>query len=300
MSDADKAQVSDQTKAAAQRIAKKAFEDRLREIQMSKDDHDAYLGFIEPIRSEIAALKTTLETTESRKDERTWLKSQIDGELDTSRLVDGLAGERHIYMRRAKKSNQRPSKTSIRFVFDCSASMYRFGGYDQRLTRSLQAAALVMEAFDGISEQFSYSIVGHSGESKRIELSSFSRPPENPKERLNLLQTMVAHSQFCTSGDNTLSAIRAAVDDVSEFKEDAIVVVISDANFERYGITADDLNNAMKGSAKTFCVFIAGFGDEAADIQNNVAAGKVFVCKDTTELPKILRDVLTGEIDHSW
>jgi von Willebrand factor A domain-containing protein 8 len=267
---------------------------------MSEEEHNSYASFIEPIKSEIAALKSTLDITKHRGNERAWLKGQLDGELDTSRLVEGVAGEKHVYKRRAKLPEHRGSKTYIRFVFDCSASMYRFGGYDQRLIRSLQAAALVMEAFDGVSDEFEYSIVGHSGDSKRIELSDFGRPPDNPKERMVLLQTMAAHSQFCESGDNTLAAIRCAVDDVSKFDGNAIVIVISDANFDRYGITAQDLKSAMKGSAKTFCIFIAGFGDEATKIQESIPLGKVSVCKDTSELPKTFREILTGEIDHSW
>jgi von Willebrand factor A domain-containing protein 8 len=301
VSDAAKAEVSQQAKEAARRINRKAFEDRLREIEMSEEEHNSYVGFVQPIQSEIAALKSTLDMTKHRGDERAWLKGQLDGELDTSRLVEGVAGEKHVFKRRAKLPEHRGSKkTYIRFVFDCSASMYRFGGYDQRLVRSLQAAALVMEAFDGASDQFVYSMVGHSGDSKRIELSDFGRPPANPKERMVLLQTMAAHAQFSDSGDNTLAAIRCAVDDVSKCDGNTIVIVISDANFDRYGIRAQDLKNAMKGPAKTFCIFIAGFGDEATKIQQSIPPGKVSVCRDTSELPKTFRDILTGEIDHSW
>ena len=36
----------------------------------------------------------------------------------------------------------------IRLVVDVSGSMYRFNGYDGRLERTLEAALMVMEAFD--------------------------------------------------------------------------------------------------------------------------------------------------------
>ena len=81
----------------------------------------------------------------AREEERVWVKRQTDGELDDSRLTEGLTGESTVYKRRgmAKPELGRPQlkyvaavpcATSplilrlprpkrIRFLFDVSASM---------------------------------------------------------------------------------------------------------------------------------------------------------------------------------
>ena len=188
--------------------------------------------------------------------------------------------------------------------------MYRFNGYDERLNRCLEAAALVMESFDGMEDRFDYSIVGHSGDSKCIELVPFGNPPKNDKERMRVLQSMVAHSQFCQSGDNTVPAIRQAIKDVSrgygdgeDSIEDCIVIAVSDANLARYGISPKELGRSMSVETndrgfktRAFCVFIASFGSEADDIRRDLPLGRGFVCMQTSELPRIVRNILTSEI----
>jgi hypothetical protein len=57
-----------------------------------------------------------------------------------------------------------------------------------------------MEAFDDFKHKFDYAIVGHSGESSRVPFVDFGEPPGNRKERLKVLQTMFAHTQFCMAG----------------------------------------------------------------------------------------------------
>ena len=49
---------------------------------------------------------------------------------------------------------------------------------------------------------------------------------------------MHAHSQFCMSGDHTLSATVLAINELanrSENYDESFVIVLSDANFDRYG-----------------------------------------------------------------
>lgn len=315
VSDEAKEQVSEEAKAAARRIAQKALFDRLEEIGMSESEFETYTGFLEPINSDIANLRAALRAVEYKASERDWIKRQLDGELDDSKLVEGIAGEKHVYKRRGTVEPTRSSSLSkrqkrLRFVVDCSGSMYRFNGYDQRLNRCLQAAALVMESFDGMDDKFEYSIVGHSGDSRCIDLVRFGVPPANCKDRLRILQSMVAHSQFCQSGDNTLGAIKQAIADVSctraygdetESEYSSVVIAISDANLERYGISSRELSRAMQpanGSfdTKAFCIFIASFGDEAEAIKRELPIGRGFVCMDSSELPAIVRNILTLEI----
>jgi von Willebrand factor A domain-containing protein 8 len=226
-----------------------------------------------------------------------------------------IPGEKHVYKRRgnidpsaSRSVSTKPKR--LRFVVDCSGSMYRFNSYDERLNRCLQATSLVMESFDGMQDKFDYSIVGHSGDSRCIDLVPFGEPPANAKERVRLLQKMVAHSQFCESGDNTLAAIKQAMVDVipaDRSSEDetgtALVIVISDANLERYGIRPRDLSQAMQTRtdksaihSKAYCIFIASLGDEAESIKRELPVGRAFVCMDSSELPAIVRNILSTEI----
>ena len=59
-----------------------------------------------------------------------------------------------------------------------------------------------------------YDIYGHSGEDDHVPLTSAASPPADNKQRLQVLQTMHAHSQFCLSGDHTLEATRHAISQV--------------------------------------------------------------------------------------
>lgn len=77
---------------------------------------------------------------------------------------------------------------------------------------------------------------------------------------------MHAHSQFCMSGDNTLEATQHAI--VNLAKEDAdecIVVVLSDANFERYGIRPEIFAKILTSNpnVNAFAIFIGSLGNQA-------------------------------------
>ena len=105
---------------------------------------------------------------------------------------------------------------------------------DGRLERSLEAAMMLMESFVGSERRFQYALVGHSGDSASIPFVEFGKPPANRKERLAVLQRMLAHSQFCMSGDHTLEAAAEAVEAVADpalgEADEMMAFVISDAN----------------------------------------------------------------------
>ena len=193
---------------------------------MNEAELDAYDAVLDSVSKEIVQLRLVLDAAESRQQEREWQKFQLDGELDDARLVDGVAGERHVYRKRGIKqpdigAPQRLPKR-VRFVFDLSGSMYRFNGEDGRLDRSLEAVTMFMEALQGFEHKIVYSIVGHSGDrcvpcpqptpmlfsslldrsdcpagsSECIELVQYGKPPSNKKERFKVLQTMFAHAQY--------------------------------------------------------------------------------------------------------
>jgi von Willebrand factor A domain-containing protein 8 len=277
----------------------------LEEIGMGQHEWEMYERFANPIKDDIAKLRGILNAMELRSSERGWLKRQSYGEIDDTKLIDGVAGDKYIYKRRGSMEHAPlQKKKRIRFVMDCSGSMYRFNGYDQRLVRCLEATLLIMESFDGFGDpnKFDYSIVGHSGDSPCIPLVNWSDPPKNEKERMKVLQSMLAHSQYCTSGDFTLEAIGNAIDKVASSGDDdeGTVICLSDANLARYGIDPRQLGNVIEAGTtrgvKAYAIFIASFGEEAQDIKNSLPAGRGHLCMETSDLPRIVRDILTSQV----
>lgn len=114
------------------------------------------------VAAHVNQLVTYLEGLEAKEEERVWLKRQSDGELDETRLSEGLTGESTVYKRRGLEKRKYRCVSSrsragidtvsaaaelgrpqlkpkrIRIIVDVSASMYRNQG-DGRLTRSLEA-----------------------------------------------------------------------------------------------------------------------------------------------------------------
>ena len=100
VTDEAKAAVSEEAATVARELAEKGLEDKLREIDMSSGEWEMYHGLASPIKSSVANLRNTLASAASKKAERTWLKRQSHGELDDSRLVDGIVGEKNVFKRR--------------------------------------------------------------------------------------------------------------------------------------------------------------------------------------------------------
>lgn len=145
--------------------------------------------------------------------------------------------------------------------------MYRFNGYDGRLDRELEAIMMIMEAFEGYENKIQYDIVGHSGESPCIPFIDHKNPPNNEKRRLDTIKMMHAHSQFCWAGDNTVSATKHAIDTIAKEEcDEAIVVVLSDANLSRYGIRPELINESLirqEPKVQGYVIFLGSLGEEA-------------------------------------
>ncbi|KAI4874143.1 hypothetical protein NFI96_015654, partial [Prochilodus magdalenae] len=159
---------------------------------------------------------------------------------------------------------QKPKR--LRLLADVSGSMYRFNGVDGRLERSMEAVCMVMEALESYEHKFKYDIVGHSGDGFDIELVRCDKVPKNNKQRLKVLKTMHAHSQFCMSGDYTLEGTEHAVRELArEEADEHFVIVLSDANLERYGISPDRFARALTSNPQVhaFAIFIGSLGDQA-------------------------------------
>jgi len=271
---------------------------------MSEYDANAYNDFYKRIGKQVKMLRTIIESLEAKEHERQWAKHQMSGDLDEAKLIEGVTGEKNIYRKRVDQApdqsdQQKPKR--LRLCFDVSGSMYRFNGHDQRLQRSLESALLVMEALDTKTDKIKYDIVGHSGESPEIPFVTVDNPPENEKERVNVLKKMIAHSQFCESGDNTIQALESAIkrleNEDGDFDE-RFVILLSDANLARYGIRPSNLRKALMDneSVNAFLVLIGSLGQQATDIQKGLPAGKAFVATSATQIPEILQKIFSSTI----
>ncbi|CAG9103041.1 unnamed protein product [Plutella xylostella] len=333
LSDAEKDDIPEHVKKAARDMNRKAFEERLKEINMSEYDAKLYEQFYKAVQPQIAALRGVLAELQAKKKERQWSRNQTSGELDDGKIIEGLTGERNIYRRR---TDQEPPPGSpldkpkrLRLVVDVSGSMYRFNSYDGRLERSMEAAVLLMEALQGYSSRLRYDISGHSGEESALELVRVDHEPRDERERLQVIRTMHAHAQFCWSGDNTLAGTKHAIDELAkedaddslvlfcwsgdntlagtkhaieelakEDADDSLVLVLSDANLRRYGIPPEALGTILTSNPKVqaHVIFIGGLGDEANEMLRRLPVGHAHVCMDVAELPRIMQQIFTSSL----
>ncbi|KAK7882321.1 hypothetical protein WMY93_028495 [Mugilogobius chulae] len=293
--------VPEEVRKAAREMAEKAFKDRLKEINMSEYDAETYERFSSAVRRQVQSLRIILDSLQAKGKERQWLKNQALGELDDAKIIDGLTGEKAIYKRRGELDpepgtpQQKPKR--LRVLADVSGSMYRFNGVDGRLERSMEAVCMVMEALESYEHKFKYDIMGHSGDGYDIELVRWDKVPKNNKERLKVLKTMHAHSQFCMSGDYTLEGTEASIKELSKEEADEhFVVVLSDANLERYGIRPERFSSVLTSDPQVnaFAIFIGSLGDQAERLQKTLPAGRSFVAMDTKQIPQILQQIFTS------
>ncbi|XP_076618440.1 von Willebrand factor A domain-containing protein c12.2 isoform X2 [Colletes latitarsis] len=303
LSDEEKNAVPEHIKKAAREMGLKAFQQRLKDIKMSEYDHKLYSQFSSPVQRQVQALRNIIGSLQAKSKEREWHRHQTSGELDDTKLIEGLTGERTIYRRRAEKEPEfgtPPSKPKrLKLVADVSGSMYRFNGYDGRLDREMEACVMVMEAFSGYEGKFQYDIVGHSGDDYRIGFVNHTQPPTDNKRRLEVIKTMHAHSQFCMSGDNTLEATQHAIASLSkEDTDESIVVVLSDANLERYGIRPEQFSKILMSNpdVNAFAIFIGSLGDQAARLIKKMPSGRAFVCMDLKDIPRILQQIFAASL----
>jgi hypothetical protein len=295
--------VDEETARRAREMGQKALEERLKEIAMTTEENEYYHKLYSRVEQQVGQLRVVLEGMESKLKERVWLRHQSFGDLDDSKLVDGMAGERLVFKRRGEEEATPGAPQALpkrlRFVVDVSGSMYRFNGEDGRLERMCEMVVMLMESLEGFEDRLQYSVVGHSGEDEAIPLVDYGAPPRDRKERLQVVLRMVAHAQFCLSGDSTLEATDAAIEEVaSEPADDYFVFVVSDANLRRYGIQPRHLGQRLvqNSDVKAYAVFVASFGEEAEELREALPAGRGFTCYDTADLPQMFRQIFTSQV----
>ena len=285
----------------ARRMGREALKERLQSIGMTEAEYEEYKRLQERVRPAVAQLRTLLMGLKAAEGERVWVTGQTDGVWDDKKLVEGIVGEKNVYKRRVDSKDTNPFqqkyKKRLVFVLDVSASMYRFNGMDQRLTKLLETTVMIMEAFAGFEAKLDYAMIGHNGDSDNIPLVNFGAPPANQKERMVICQKMIAYAQYCWAGDNTVEAMRRSVELVTKEKGDSyFVFVVSDANLQRYGITPRELTEIIqsKPEVKMFCIFIATLGAQASQLQQQLPAGHGYECMRTETLPQVMRQIFTS------
>jgi len=285
----------------ARRMGQEALRERLRQIGMSPEESKMYDDVLNLVRGQVVQLQNMFSSLKAQEGERVWARHQSDGVWDDAKVVEGITGERNIYKRRIESQDpdalRHKKKKRLLFVLDVSASMYRFNNMDQRLNRLIECTQMVMEALIGQEDKIDYAIVGHSGDSDEIPFVEFGAPPKNKKERMEVCQRMIANTQYCWSGDNTESAMARAVGNVtSEDADSYFVFVISDANLQRYGITPQSLARIIRKDERVhmYCIFIASFGAQSAQMQRHLPAGHAFECFDTKQIPIVMSRIFAA------
>ena len=117
VSDELKKNVPNETLERAREMARQELARRLEELDMSSGDARGYSQLLNAVQAHIAQLHDLLESKlfakvrvslffnilldlSAKEEERVWIKRQTDGELDDTRLTEGLTGERTVYKRR--------------------------------------------------------------------------------------------------------------------------------------------------------------------------------------------------------
>lgn len=124
VSDEMKAEVSEEAQERARQMAREGLEQKLKDLDMGELDWERYNHLQNQVAVQIQQLQVLLKDIKRRKQERVWLKRQSTGELDDSRLVDALAGEKDVFKKRGKatdtsvNSTQATEPMAIKLVVD--------------------------------------------------------------------------------------------------------------------------------------------------------------------------------------
>lgn len=299
ISDEMKDQVSKKAIEKAQAIAKEELAKKLDSLNLGEYDWQRYNSLRSQVALQIDQLRTHLKDVRLRKEQRTWLKRQTSGELDDSRLCETIAGERDVFKKRGTTddshfaSNEPETPILIKLVVDVSASMYRFNSFDGRLERLLESTLMIMEALKD-DDRFRLEIMGHNGSSHCIPLLTTSMNQDEAVQ-LKILETMIAHTQYTEAGDSTMEAIQSAME---KAQSNDLILIISDANLQRYYIEPDEVANLLQNAVDvhSHLILVSSLGREAYELADRVPNGRAQVCLDSSELPLMLKKIVSSAV----
>lgn len=72
---------------------------------MNEYEAEKYEMFSSRVKHQVQSLRVLVESLQSKRKERQWIRHQTSGDLDDSKLIEGLTGEKTIYK---KRINQHP------------------------------------------------------------------------------------------------------------------------------------------------------------------------------------------------
>lgn len=81
---------------------------------MSEYDAEMYESFSSRVRRQVQSLRVILDSLQASGQERVWHRHQASGELDDTKLIEGLTGERAIYK---KRGDENPEVTVALYGF---------------------------------------------------------------------------------------------------------------------------------------------------------------------------------------
>jgi hypothetical protein len=77
-----------------------------------------------------------------------------------------------------------------------------------------------------------------------------------------------------------------------------VVIAISDANLDRYGIRPDHLAKAISKDPRVsvFLILIGSLGEQARRLESNLPGGKAFICSKAEQLPNIMQQIFAAKV----
>mmetsp|Transcript_771 Transcript_771/g.2496 ORF Transcript_771/g.2496 Transcript_771/m.2496 type:complete len:161 (+) Transcript_771:2-484(+) len=146
-----------------------------------------------------------------------------------------------------------------------------------------------------MERRYDIRMVGHSGTGAEAEkLVDWGKAPRTPAERLDIIERMGAHAQYCAPGDSSVAAVQAAIREVvKEPADEYFVFLVSDADLARYGITGDRVSKELMKDkrVRAYTVFISNKAGEADEIIRAVAPGRAHVCADNASLSTTFKTI---------
>ena len=104
----------------------------------------------------------------------------------------------------------------------------------------------------------------------------------------------ILYIKYFTFFSATVLAMRELSHKAEEYDEN-FVIVLSDANFDRYGISPTNFGKILKNEqVDAYAIFIGSLGDQADRLTKRLPAGKAFVCLDTKRIPEVLKTIFTS------
>lgn len=94
ISDKEKANISNEALEAARKMGQEELQKRLKEIDMKPHEANEYERYLMNVRNEIDQLRLIIESLKNKGKERTWIRNRTSGDLDDTKLVDALAGDK--------------------------------------------------------------------------------------------------------------------------------------------------------------------------------------------------------------